>query len=97
MNLNFTFRQHEASDAVRALVTDKLQKKLQPFLAEDAVLHVILALDGSSQRAELTLVQKDLKTSAGADSDDMYKSVDQAIAKMRRQLRRHKERRTDRR
>ena len=95
MNLNFTFRHHEASDAVRTLVTDKLQKKLQPFLADGAELHVILELDAGLQRAELTLVQKDLKTSARAESEDMYKSVDQAITKMRRQLRRHKERRTD--
>lgn len=95
MNLSFTFRHHESSDSVRSLVTEKLDKKLKPFLDDGADLHVILEVDADVQRAELTLVQKEIKTSARADSADMYKSVDQAITKLRRQLRRHKERRTD--
>lgn len=95
MNLSFTFRHHESSDSVRSLVTEKLDKKLKPFLDDGADLHVILEVDAGVQRVELTLVQKDIKTSARADSADMYKSLDQAINKLLRQLRRLKERRTD--
>ncbi len=95
MKISYTFRDMDSSQALKDLADEKLPRKLGPFMTPAADLHVIVEMEGKLHKIELTLKDKNLKTGAAAESDDMYKSLAQAMDKLERQLRRHKERRTE--
>lgn len=92
MHVSYTFRNIASSDALRDAARERIERKLGPFLTDGAELHVILETEGLSHIAELNVLEKQLKTSARAESEDMYKSVHDAIDKLEKQLRRRKER-----
>ena len=94
MRISVTFRDIDSSDPLRNHAEEKLAK-LDTFLTEAADIHVILEMEGNEHKAEMNVLEKNLKTSASATSDDMYKSINAAYDKLERQLRRHKERRTE--
>jgi putative sigma-54 modulation protein len=86
MNIAITFRQLEASEAVKQYATDKVAK-LQKFLRKPLSAQVTLSLDKLDHVA-------DIHVHAGSDhfhgserSEDMYASIDKVIDKLDRQIR----------
>ncbi|RMF12184.1 MAG: ribosome-associated translation inhibitor RaiA [Candidatus Dadabacteria bacterium] len=93
MQVTYTFRHMEGSDALKAAVEEHLDKIRRYVDDESAKLHVIYETQKHHQRAELNLWARGVKTSVHADSEDMYQSVSQALDKLEKLLRRDKERR----
>ena len=79
MNIAITFRQMEATEAVKSHATEKVAK-LQKFLKQPMMAHVTL----SCEKGRVHCVEVDVR--AGADhfhaherSEDMYASLDLVI------------------
>lgn len=91
METTFTFRNLEATDGLRTHTADKLQK-LDKFLIKPVGAHVILHVERFEHIAEITLATNGSRFVGQARSSDMYSSIDGAIDKLLKQLKRERDR-----
>lgn len=90
METTFTFRNLEASDALKVHAEEKLQK-LKKYLIKPTTAHIIFHLERFHHVVEVTLNANGIQYISCEKEKDMYASLDIAIAKLERQLRRYKE------
>ena len=86
MNIAITFRQMEATEAVKAYATDKVAK-LQKFLRQPMKAQVTLSCQSRIHSAEVDLHAGHEHYHAHESSEDMYASIDKVIDKLERQIR----------
>jgi putative sigma-54 modulation protein len=78
----------EITDAIRDYATDRITSELGEFSRIERV-HAILDLEKYRHKVEVVVQAKNhIKVDAHAESEDMYVSIDQAIEKAEKQLRR---------
>ena len=92
MQVNITFRNMFATDALRNHVTDKLSKVVDKYLDKVTEAHVTLSLERYLHQADINLHAGHFHVRGKEKSEDMYASIDMAIDKIERQLKKHKER-----
>jgi putative sigma-54 modulation protein len=92
MNIEITARHYEASERIKNYLTEEM-KKIEMFDHLISSCKIILEKSKEGEMTEITLhaLGKDLVSAE--TSDDMIKSIDLAVAKMERQLKRFKEKR----
>ncbi|HEX6989792.1 MAG TPA: ribosome-associated translation inhibitor RaiA [Bacillota bacterium] len=91
LRLSVRGRNLEVTEALRSHVEKKVGKIARYFLDEpDAV--VLLSVEKERQRAELTLDVRGMILRAEAETPDMYASVDDAVDRLERRIRKHKTR-----
>lgn len=86
MNIAITFRQMDATDAVKGYATEKVGK-LQKFLRQPLHGHVTLSCQKTLHLAEADLHSGGQHYHAHEASEDMYASIDKVIDKLERQIR----------
>jgi putative sigma-54 modulation protein len=86
MNIAITFRQLEASEAVKLYANEKVAK-LQKFLREPLNAQVTLTLEKLQHVAEVHLHAGSEHFHGSERSEDMYASIDKVIDKLDRQIR----------
>ncbi|OGQ05300.1 MAG: ribosomal subunit interface protein [Deltaproteobacteria bacterium RIFCSPLOWO2_01_44_7] len=91
METTFTFRNIEASDALKTHTQTKLEK-LKKYLIKPTQAHVIFNVERFNHLVEVTLNANGIQYISHEKSEDMYTSIDKAVAKLERQLRKYKER-----
>lgn len=94
MNLNISGHHVEITDAMRAFITDKLQRVERHF---DQLIdaEVILHVEKIRHRAEAKLNASGTTLFAESTEDDMYKAIDDLMHKLDKQVLRHKEKLKD--
>lgn len=92
LDTTFTFRNMESTDALKQHALDKLVK-LDKYLVNPALAHIIFNLDGTRHVAEITMNVKGGRYVGVGSSNDMYTSIDGAVDKLEKQMSRMKERR----
>jgi len=90
MEMHVTFRHMDPSETIKQHVQSRLDH-LKKYLLKPGNAHVILGLEKFRRIAEITLTDNGDQITALDETDDMYKSIDGAIAKLEKQLRKHKE------
>ena len=87
MNIAITFRQMEATDAVKGYATDKVAR-LQKFLRRPMKGQVTLSCKDSGKHhcAEVDLHAGPDHFHAHETSEDMYASIDKVVDKLERQI-----------
>lgn len=90
MELNVTFRHMDPSESIRQHIENRVDK-LQKYLLKPESAHIVLESEKFRRRAEITLTDNGDRITAIEESNDMYQSIDGAIAKIEAQLRKHKE------
>ena len=90
MNIAITFRQMEATDAVKKYATEKIAK-LQKFLRQPMKGQVTLSCQHTLHRAEVDVHSGSAHYHAHESSEDMYASIDKVIDKLERQVRETKD------
>jgi putative sigma-54 modulation protein len=88
MNIAITFRQMDATEAMRAYATDKVGK-VQKFLRQPMKGHVTLSAEKRIHTAEVDIHAGSEHYHATEKSEDMYASIDKVIDKVERQIREH--------
>ncbi len=95
MQISVTGRHVEITDAIRDYTYDRIADALQDFHRIESV-HVILNLEKYRHEAEIVIQAKNhIRVDAKAESDDMYISIDTAVEKAERQMRKLKDKRQD--
>ena len=86
MNISITFRQMDATDAVKGYATEKIAK-LQKFLRQPLHGQVTLSCQKTLHMAEVDMHAGAEHYHAHESSEDMYASIDKVIDKLERQIR----------
>jgi putative sigma-54 modulation protein len=93
MQLSTTFRHMEASQAVREYAEDKLDKIRKYFSRQLLGAHAVFSVERNhNHTAEFSLtLPSGLAVQARETTEDMYSSIDLAVARIERQVRKWKD------
>lgn len=94
MKINFTFRQMDSSDALKAHTTTKLER-LARFEDHEMVVNATFAMEKYHQSIEFQVKGSHGTFVSHETRDDMYEAIDLAVDKLDRQLAREKSKRKD--
>jgi putative sigma-54 modulation protein len=94
VNVNITFRNTDATDALKAYATDKISNCVSKFVHHDTAAHVVLKVEGNRQIAEVSLRSDGADFASREESNDLYASIDALADSISQQLRRHKDKLT---
>jgi putative sigma-54 modulation protein len=92
MQVNITFRNMFATDALRNHVEGKLGHMVTKYLDKVTEAHVTLSLERYLHHADINLHAGQFHVRGKEKSEDMYASIDMAVDKIERQLKKYKER-----
>lgn len=90
MQTTFTFRNLKTSEALKSLTLKKLER-LDKYLIKPITAHIIFHVERFQQQIEITLNANGIQYVSHEKDTNMYTSIDGAIAKLERQLKRYKE------
>lgn len=90
MQVNITFRHLEPTEALKSHVKDKVAH-VQRYVDRPTEAHAVLHVENLDHHADITLKAGPFFLRGRARSEDMYASIDQAVEKIERQLKKHKE------
>ena len=94
IDISFTGHDVEITDALKNLTTEKMNK-LEKHFDHITNVNVILSVQKLDQIAEATVNVPGNKLFAKATSSDMYKSIDQLIDKLDKQILKYKQKMKD--
>ncbi len=94
MHINITGHHLNVTPALRAYVTEKMQRLIRHFDQVNSI-NVILSVEKLQQQAEATVNAGGRTLFATDSAMDMYASIDGLVDKLDRQVRRYKDRITD--
>ena len=94
MKLTVTGRNIEVTDGIRGHLQSKMEKTIHE-LSEQADVHVSLSVEKYRHFAEVTVKTKGFSVHSNEETDDLYASIDNALVKIEKQLRKHKEKTQD--
>src|SRR3712207_4561644 len=90
MQMNITFRQFGTSDSLKEYAREKVDR-VNKLLDRAGEAHVVLSLERHLHHADITIHSGSWVLRGREKSEDMYASIDLAMDKIERQLRRYKE------
>ena len=95
MQIHITGRQVDITDGIREHVYDKVKRTLVDFPRVEDV-RIVLELQKIMHSAEVVVQGKDINVEGKASSENMYESIDEALVKAERQLRKLRQKMQDR-
>jgi putative sigma-54 modulation protein len=95
MNTNVTFRHMDSSPALRDYAVGKLERVVTKYVHGKVDADIVMSVEKIRHIANFTINIKNLTVKGESRSEDMYSSIDIALDKIERQLRRHKDRLRD--
>jgi len=91
MKFSVTFRKMDPTDAIKQYAEEKV-KKIKRFFPDPINTNVVLAMERYQHRADVTItLHNGLVLKGQNTSDDMYSSIDLAMTKIEKQVRRYKD------
>ena len=90
MKLTVTGRNIEITDGIRNHLNDKIDKTIA-YLGEAADVHVALSVEKHRHFAEVTVKTEGFTLHSQDETEDLYTSMDKALEKMEKQIRKNKE------
>jgi putative sigma-54 modulation protein len=90
MKISVTFRNAEGEDWQKEYVEERLNK-LKRYIDNPVDAHVILSVEKFRNSAEINLMANGLNINSKEEEKDMHLAIDNAIEKIERQLKKHKE------
>lgn len=91
MKISVTFRNTEGETYFRGYVDERL-KKLKKYLDNPVEVHVVLSVEKFRNVAEINMSDNGLTFIAKEEAKDMTMAIDEAVEKIERQLKKHRER-----
>jgi len=90
MKIAVTFRNTEGEEWYKQYIDDRLQK-LKKYLDHPVEAHIVLSVEKFRNVTEINLTENGLNLNAREEAKDMQLSIDNAVEKIERQLKKHKE------
>lgn len=94
VHLAITFKNTDATEAIRAYADEKLGNCLKKFVHKDTEAHIILRVEKTRHIAEITFRSDGHDFVGKEESHDLYASIDLLVDSLTQQLRKHKEKTT---
>ncbi len=94
MQINLTGHHIEITEPLRAYVDNKFER-LERHFDNVTNTHVILSIEKVRQKAEATMHLSGNTIFADSIEEDMYAAIDTLVDKLDRQVKKHKEKRTN--
>jgi putative sigma-54 modulation protein len=94
MQVHITGRHVDITDGIREHVYDKVKRTLIDFPRVEDV-RIVLELQKLMHTAEVVVQGKDIHVDGAASSENMYTSIDEALIKAERQLRKLRQKMQD--
>jgi putative sigma-54 modulation protein len=94
MQLNLTGHHVEITDSLRTYVSSKLTR-IERHFDHVTDVHCVLTVEKLRHRAEATVNIRGAQVFAESIEEDMYAAIDDMVDKLDRQVRKHKEKRSD--
>lgn len=91
MQTSVTFRHMNASDGLKTHAMDKTAR-IAKYFDEAADAHIVLSTERYLHKAEITMNAHGMIICAHDSSSDMYNSIDRAMEKIERQVKRYRDR-----
>lgn len=90
MKISLTFRNTEGEGWQKEYVDERLNK-MNKYIDRPVDTHVILSVEKFRNVAEVNMIADGLNINAKEEAKDMHLAIDNAIEKIERQLKKHKE------
>lgn len=90
MQVNITFRGMESTESLKSHVKERIEH-LEKYFDRAVEAHVVLSLERYLQHADLTIHAGSYLLRGKVKSEDMYKSIDEAVDKIEKQVKRYKD------
>lgn len=94
MQISVSGQHLDITDSLRDYVTSKMEK-LERHFDQVIDVHVVLTVEKQRQMAEATIHVNGGTIFANAENEDMYAAIDALVDKLDRQVKKHKEKRSD--
>lgn len=94
MQISVTGQHLDITPALRDYVTSKIER-LERHSDKITNVHVVLTVEKLRHMVEATIHTNGANVFANAEDEDMYAAIDALIDKLDRQLKKHKEKRSD--
>lgn len=91
MQVSFTFRQFSASDDLKALIEEKIDKRLGHLVNGETEVRVTLATEKAWTHLEMVVNFKGDVFKSEEKTTDLYPVIDQVLDRIERQILKHKE------
>jgi putative sigma-54 modulation protein len=91
MIISVTFRNNTEGEGWQREYVDERLQKLKKYVDSPAEAHVVLSVEKFRNVAEINLTANGLNVNAKEEEKDMHLAIDNAIVKIERQLKKHKE------
>ncbi|MCB9253806.1 MAG: ribosome-associated translation inhibitor RaiA [Bdellovibrionaceae bacterium] len=89
-NIEITFRNLEATEAIRAFALQRLER-LHKYVSYNLKIHVLLEVEKKEHRAEVTCHAEHKELVSNGASENLYESIDLAVERMESQLRKERD------
>lgn len=90
MKISLTFRNTEGESWQKEYVDERLNK-IKKYIDRPVEVHVILSVEKFRNVAEVNMITDGLNINAREEAKDMHLAIDDAVEKIERQLKKHKE------
>lgn len=90
MKISVTFRNTEGEEWFKNYVSERLEK-LKKYFDKPAEAHVVLSVEKFRNVAEINLLDNGVNIIAKEEAKEMVIAIDNAVEKIERQLKKHKE------
>lgn len=90
MKISLTFRNTEGENWQKEYVDERLSK-INKYIDRPVDVHVILSVEKFRNVAEVNMIANGLNINAREEAKDMHLAIDNAVEKIERQLKKHKE------
>lgn len=90
MQVSVTFRHMDATDALKAFAAEKVAR-IQKYIQSPTDAEVVLSVEKYMHQADITIKAHGMMMRGKEKSEDMYASIDRAMSKIERQVKRYKE------
>lgn len=91
MEIQFVMRQFDASDALKALIQEKVDKHLEPVVWEGSEVKITLAQEKSWTIFDVMVISRGETFKSSEKTTDLYPIIDTVIEKVARQISKKKE------
>ena len=85
MQISMTFRHMDATDAMKELITEKVNK-VKKYIQGPIEASVVLSVERYLQSCDVTIIASGKTYKGHEETDDMYASIDKVMDKIERQI-----------
>lgn len=90
MHVSVTFRHMDPTEALKSFAAEKVGR-IQKYIQSPTDAEVVLSVEKYMHQADITIKAHGMMMRGKEKSEDMYASIDRAMSKIERQVKRYKE------